>query len=804
MLSNDIETEEAVRRLTVPDRGGISRRRFLQAAALGAGGVVAANSLPRFVRDAYGASPIGPTDGVLILVQLNGGNDGLNTVVPISSGAYYGLRPNLAIAASDAIGLNADFGLHPRLTFVADRFRAGQVAIVNGLGYPDPDQSHFTSLARWMQGWGGAGTPKTGWLGRWTDQLPADPGVGATRSICIDDGVPLHLLGARTQAASLAIDQREFGSHSDIDSALLYRAVRDMALTTAGYPLIDAMTRAGRDNLDVTAEVTPSYVPKLSGDRTVRKFTLAARLVNADIGVRVLNLMIHGFDNHSGEPPDHAARMTELNDGLQAFFATLSPRFATRTTVMTFSEFGRRPNSNDSTGTDHGTANCAFVIGSRVNGGFHGQLPSLTVLDRDDQMVHTVDFRSVYATMIERWLGGDSTALLGASYPQLDLFNAAPGGGVDASMPPTSVRGGFVSVSPLRQMDTRDGTGALGALGAEQVIELLVAGRGEVPPDATAVTMNVTATEATASSYLTVWPTGEERPTASNLNFSAGQTVPNLVVCKIGAGGKVSFFNHAGSVQVVADVVGYNTPAGGQRLMALVPARLIDTRETGNGPVGSGGVLALPVLGVGGVPLGGVDAVVLNVTVAEPTDTSFVTVWPAGEPQPTASSLNFVRGQTVPNLVIAKVGAGGVVSMYNHAGSTHLIADVVGYFSTDPAGAQNVPVTPVRLLDTRNTAEGRIGGQGVRRLTVAGVMGVPANARAVTLNVTVTEPSHSGYVTVWPAGEGRPTASNLNFVPGQSIANLVVAKVGEAGAIDIFNSRGASHVVVDLVSYYLS
>jgi hypothetical protein len=201
-----------------------------------------------------------------------------------------------------------------------------------------------------------------------------------------------------------------------------------------------------------------------------------------------------------------------------------------------------------------------------------------------------------------------------------------------------------------------------------------------------------------------------------------------------------------------------------------------------------------------GVPASGVSGVVLNVTVTEPTMPGHLTVWPSGEPKPLASSLNFVRGQTVPNMVMAKVGGNGRVSFYNSAGTSHVVVDLLGYFSTTGAGgSQGVAANPKRLLDTRPA--NALGPGASRNLAVGDA--VPTGTKAVVLNVTVTEPTNAGHLTVWPAGATRPIASNLNFRPGQTVPNQVICGVGSGNQITMFNSAGATHVVVDLIGWYL-
>jgi hypothetical protein len=232
----------------------------------------------------------------------------------------------------------------------------------------------------------------------------------------------------------------------------------------------------------------------------------------------------------------------------------------------------------------------------------------------------------------------------------------------------------------------------------------------------------------------------------------------------------------------------------------MSPVRLLDTRPTG--PLGPKGVLPLTVTGVAGIPATGVGAVALNVTVAEPSTAGWVTVWPSGEPRPYASNLNFTKGQTVPNLVIVKVGADGKVAMYNDVGNVHLIADVVAWFSASSStGAAATAVRPARLLDTR--ASGKVGANSSIDLKVAGVAGVPANAKAVSLNVTVDQPSQTGWVTVWPAGQPRPLASNLNMVAGDTVPNQVIAAIGANGAVSLYNAFGNVHLIADLTGYFV-
>jgi hypothetical protein len=372
--------------------------------------------------------------------------------------------------------------------------------------------------------------------------------------------------------------------------------------------------------------------------------------------------------------------------------------------------------------------------------------------------------------------------------------------------------GTLVPSSPLRVLDTRSGNGAAKApVAARGTVHLQVTGRGGVPPSGvSAVVLNVTVAAPAKPGFVTVYGDGTTLPVVSNLNFVAAQSVPNLVIAPVGANGKVALFNgSAGTVQLIADVSGYylsGAPTVVGAFRSLPPSRLLDTRSGVGAPaaaVAAGGTVHLQVTGRGGVRPSGVSAVVLNVTAAAPTRSGFVTVYGDGMALPVVSNLNFVPGQTVPNLVIAPVGAGGVVDLYNgSAGTVQLIADVSGYYlSGAPAvvGAFG-SLPPFRLLNTRTVAAG-----GTVHLQVTGINGVPrSGVSAVVINVTVTGPAKPGFVTVYGDGMALPVVSNLNFVPGQTVPNLVIAPVGANGKVDLYNgSAGSVHLIADVSGYYL-
>jgi alpha-tubulin suppressor-like RCC1 family protein len=393
----------------------------------------------------------------------------------------------------------------------------------------------------------------------------------------------------------------------------------------------------------------------------------------------------------------------------------------------------------------------------------------------------------------------------------------APAAVAPAAVP--TAAGAFVSLDPSRILDTRTGNGAGGPVAAHGVVTLQVGGRGGVPrTGVSAVVLNVTVTGPTQYGDISTWAAGAPRPTVSSLNFVRGQTIANLVVVPIGAGGAVQLANNsAGSVQLVADVSGYyigGSPAAAGTFTALTPVRLLDSRS-GNGaagPIRPQSEIALQVGGRGGVPRSGVSAVVMNVTVTSPTQSGIITAWADGTQRPAVSNLNFVRNQTIPNLVVVPVGANGVVRLANgSAGSVQLIGDVSGYFL---GGTPTVPgayraLAPTRILDTRTTVGGLRGAVPAGRsipVTVEGAATIPTfGVSAVVMNVTVTEPSRPGNITAFPDGTARPTASNLNFVAGQTIPNLTMVRVGANGKVALANvSTGFVELVADVSGYYLT
>ncbi len=386
----------------------------------------------------------------------------------------------------------------------------------------------------------------------------------------------------------------------------------------------------------------------------------------------------------------------------------------------------------------------------------------------------------------------------------------------------TSIGAPFKALPPTRILDTRQSGGPVGP-GAVRTVK--VTDTGGVPADAGAVVMNVTVADPTANGFVTVYPTGQPTPLASNLNFVAGKTIANLVTAKVGTNGSVDIFNFAGQTQVLFDVVGYfpktdtsaaalsaNAAQGGE-FVPLAPQRILDTRAgvgSPKAPLGAGGQLQLPVANALGISTTDIAAVVMNLTATNTTAAGYLTAWPSDKAQQTTSNLNFVAGQSVPNLAVVPVSASGDVSIFNFAGTTDVIGDVVGYYTqpgvSKPDGGVFHAMAPQRFLDTRPEADHATLSNGQTVFTqIIGRSGIPADAVGVVANVTATNTTVPGFLTVFPDALPTPLTSSLNFVGGEpGVPNLVMSKLGAPGNIGIydFSPGGTTDAIVDVVGWY--
>jgi hypothetical protein len=384
---------------------------------------------------------------------------------------------------------------------------------------------------------------------------------------------------------------------------------------------------------------------------------------------------------------------------------------------------------------------------------------------------------------------------------------------------PFTVGGRYKPLGPVRILDTRSAVGVATTtpVPSNGTVSIPVTGHNGVPATGVvAVVLNVTATAPSAMGFVTVYPDGQPRPTTSNVDWTAGQTIANSVTVPV-VNGKVDLYNgSSGKTHFVADLAGYHNTGAASRLTSVQPVRILDTRSAvgvaSTTPVRPDSAVSLQVAGRDGVPTTGVTAVVLNVTVTDPTAVGYVTAYPDGQPRPVASNMDWIAHQTIANLVTVPV-MNGKVDLYNGgSGTAHLIADLAGYYGT--YGSVFSPDGPARLLDTRTglgvpaTWQTPIAPGGDMLTQIGGVAGVPDDlVTGLVLNVTTTDATGTGYLSVYSNGATQPLASNLDWVAGQTVANQVIpytAELPSHGPSLWFHNGGTGtvQVVVDLLGYF--
>jgi uncharacterized protein (DUF1501 family) len=382
-----------------------TRRDFLRLAALGSLGFSGIGELALAA-----ASPA--TRRLLVLVELRGGNDSLNTVVPFGDPLYARLRPRLAIARDRLVDLDTHVGLHPSLAPLGDIWFAGELAVVQSVGYPDPNLSHFRSIEIWNTASASAEYLDAGWLGRAFARFPS-PARYAADGVVVGNGGMGPLAGG---GRSIALNEPQ----QFVKNARLAResaAPRNAALARILQVERDVVVAAER--LDGEATVAGQFPTHPFG----RASHVAARLAANDAGIAVVRLSLDGFDTHANQAGVHANLLRQLAEGIAALRAALVDMGRWQSTVVaTYSEFGRRPRENQSGGTDHGTAASHFVLGGAVKGGLYGAHPALDRLDANGNLPFAVDFRAYYATFLERWWGMDARAVLGREFAPLELL----------------------------------------------------------------------------------------------------------------------------------------------------------------------------------------------------------------------------------------------------------------------------------------------------------------------------------------------------------------------------------------------
>lgn len=371
----------------------------------------------------------GKDDTILVVLQMAGGNDGLNTLVPFDDDSYYKARPSIGKKERDLIKLKDGLGLNASMPFLGSMFKEGNLGVVQGVGYPNPNRSHFVSTSIWETA-DSSNRSNTGWLGRYFDSVCE--GIDPTVGISFNKSTPESFGAIRNPGVSLSspelyrwihrggnddqaqeffseLNQPGMAGNSPVDGGSIEMPAGGKIGSIAGESNLDFLERVALDAqvsskeiLEVAAKHTPN-VP-YDGTPIARNLNLVSRMIAGGMATRVYYVSHGGFDTHTGQVNSHDRLLGQLDSALKSFFQDLKQQGNDkRVMLMSFSEFGRRVSENASGGTDHGKASCMFIAGGGVKGGLHGTYPSLTELSEGD-LAHTVDFRSVYADVLGNWL----------------------------------------------------------------------------------------------------------------------------------------------------------------------------------------------------------------------------------------------------------------------------------------------------------------------------------------------------------------------------------------------------------------
>ncbi len=394
----------------------LNRRKFLIASAgLGAAGLLSgacAVSWPDLTREAE-RRPLADGTGVLVILTLYGGNDGINTVIPYADNAYHDARPELSYAASDVLRLDSQLGLNPALKGLAQQWHNRKLAIVRGASYPQPDHSHFRSMDIWQTA-SPAEPVATGWIGRWLDATGDDP----LRAVNIGSVLPPLAVGEKCTAAALSPSDKPEAADSfaELMDAL---GADDSNDTPAMAAVCDAYRATRITDTTLGAANTPCGEKHNS---LAGQLAMVAAAVKAAVPTRVYAVQLGGFDTHADERETQQRLLQTLDEAVAPFLDQMAEdRYGKNVVLLAYSEFGRRVRANASQGTDHGTAGPVFVAGGPVKGGFYGEEPSLTDLDNGD-LKPTTDFRDVYYELLSKTLQTDPTPSVGAGRRSLGFL----------------------------------------------------------------------------------------------------------------------------------------------------------------------------------------------------------------------------------------------------------------------------------------------------------------------------------------------------------------------------------------------
>jgi uncharacterized protein (DUF1501 family) len=404
-----------------------TRREFLQLAGFSfvSFGAVA----PRlFAQVAQEAAAAGVNDNVLVVVELSGGNDGLNTLIPFENDLYYKNRPTLGIAKENILKLSDQVGFHPALEPLARLFKEGRLAVVQGAGYPEPDRSHFRSMEIWHTASTSQRVPTSGWLGSFLDVLPPPKDEAVIRGLALTGSLPQAFQADKTVVPVVG----QLDAFTDAQQSQQPQAMLKRKLSTSGggasnpVGFLRQQTTAVYRTADRLRDAAAGYQSTVEypGSALGQQLRRAAQLLSGNLGVRVLFVSQDGYDTHAYQGDAHAGLLSDLATSLAAFEEDVRGlKIADRVAVMVFSEFGRRVDENASAGTDHGAASCMFVLGEPIKGGLYGAHPSLEKLG-DGDLIFTTDFRQVYAGLLENFLGCPAKKVLGQEFAPLPLVRA--------------------------------------------------------------------------------------------------------------------------------------------------------------------------------------------------------------------------------------------------------------------------------------------------------------------------------------------------------------------------------------------
>lgn len=414
--------------MLIRDSGNYSRNDLLRAGAFGVG-VTA--TLPSFLQQVakdetqkvLEGQPEKHPNRILVVLELTGGNDGLNTVVPYGDDAYYRARPTIGIKPDETIKLNDHFGLHPAMTSFEALFKDGKLAIVHGCGYPNPNLSHFTAMDWWHTAVP-HGNELYGWLGRFADESKPKPAEYYIVNIGTRQA---RAIASARQSPLVFSDPKKLGrAGTDAEQKVFELYGKPYETTNSSLDFVNSISRTATKGASLVRNACAEYrtMVDYGGDSNL---TLDLKKVNgmikAGLPTRIFYVSLGGFDTHASQAATQQLLLIYVADALRGFMEDLERMGrADDVAIMVFTEFGRRVNENLSKGTDHGTATPMYILGKGVKGGFYGQPPSLIDLD-DGNLKMTTDFRSVYATMMKEWMGFDGVStVLKDDYPTLGMF----------------------------------------------------------------------------------------------------------------------------------------------------------------------------------------------------------------------------------------------------------------------------------------------------------------------------------------------------------------------------------------------